>query len=41
MISLKTLLETTSDSDGGDAAGVPNGLFFPTLENQHPVGRGC
>lgn len=37
VISLKTLLETTSDCGGGDAAGAQKKLFVPPPENQHRV----
>ncbi|RVW54641.1 hypothetical protein CK203_071927 [Vitis vinifera] len=37
VISLKTLLETTSDCGGGDAAGARKKLFVPPPENQHRV----
>ena len=38
VISLKTLLETTADFDGGDDGGARRKLFVSSPENQHRVG---
>ena len=38
VISLKTLLETTADFDGGDDGGARRKRFVSSPENQHRVG---